>query len=36
MLNNLDLYEKLNSENSFLENNWENEFKSGFFNNRNS
>lgn len=30
MSNNLDLYEKLNSENSFLENNWENEFKSGF------
>lgn len=30
MSNNLDLYEKLNSANSFLENNWESEFKSGF------
>ena len=30
MSNNLELYEKLNSGNSLLENNWESEFKSGF------
>lgn len=30
MSNNLDLYDKLNSGNSFSENNWESEFKSGF------